>query len=177
MAAKASKTAYRRACSSAVKAASADGSLSLNDLLGPRQGMPRTKDKLILVAEALGIPSWGTVAEFSVRCKEAMGRTREQTRARPTPSRGAGAGPLTDSGSSAMSSEGNPGAHTKESEIIAQLQLQIAEMQRQQGIPMQANIAELTSVPEDALMEDGDLMTPEGWACGDPPFNDFQDFR
>ena len=78
LAAKASKTAYRRACSHA------NSHLALPELLGPRGGLPKTKDKLILVAEALSVPSWGTVAELTIRCREAMGRTREQTRARAT---------------------------------------------------------------------------------------------
>ena len=75
------------------------------------------------------------------------------------------------------SSEGSPDASPEESETIAQLRAQVAELQRQRGIPMQANIAELMSVPEDSLMEDLDLTAQEGWTYGDPPFNDFQDFR
>jgi hypothetical protein len=161
LAAKASKTAYRRAVSASVQA---NSHLSLNELLGPRQGMPKTKDKLILVAQALDIPSWGTVAELSTRCREAMGRTQAQTRARPTPEAGDGITQSTGSSSSA--------ANSAELATIAQLRQELEEMKRatMMRMPPNLDIAELTSIPEDLGMD-----LDDGWSHqGEPPFNDFR---
>ena len=66
-------------------------SAAVVDLLGPQGGMPKTKDKLMLLALALGLEkTTGTVQELSLRCKEALGRTCEPRRARPPTAPGTG---------------------------------------------------------------------------------------
>jgi len=62
------------------KRITADLAKPIAQLLGPKGGLPKTKDKLILLAVALDIPSTGTVAQLQARCRETLGTIREGRR-------------------------------------------------------------------------------------------------
>ena len=98
----------------------------ITDLLGVRGGMPKTKDKLMLLALALGLESSGTVLELSQRCKEAMGRTYAERRAGVTPP-GAGDGATTSS----PSSSSVPDSSAQGVSLMVDLQKQVQALQSQ----------------------------------------------
>ena len=98
----------------------------VSDLLGPRGGIPKTKDKLVVLALALGLEEKGTVLELSQRCREALGRTYAQRRAPATPPKvGAGVARAIPSSSS------GPSSSPQGASILVDLQEQVRALQAQ----------------------------------------------
>ena len=94
-------------------------------LLGPRGGLPKTKGKLILLAEAWGLDTSGTVEQLRVRCAEAKGSRRDVLSEVPPSGVGAGAIPSNASNSSAI------GSAIPSASVVEDLQAQIAALQSQ----------------------------------------------
>ena len=105
---KSSRGVMERARMAAVHEQLSSSTPDVTQLLGPKGGVPRTKDKLVLLAISFGIPAQGTVAELQTRCREALGTTRCQQRAGPAPSTviqtGPGVGRMPSSASGAAGS-------------------------------------------------------------------------
>ena len=109
----------------------------ISQMLGPKGGVPKTKDKLQLLATSLGITPVGTVMELQNRCREALGTTRAQQNAAPpsltqpiAPPTAVGAGPLQLTGSAAAASySGVTSSPQATAATMADLQAQIAALQ------------------------------------------------
>ena len=105
--------------------------VQITDLLGPRRGLPKKKEELILLAGALGLDQTGTVKELELRCREALGTTRglrsacRQSVQEIRTGVGGGAQPSTGSASSGSSSR------PAESALVLDLTAQLESLRNQ----------------------------------------------